>query len=71
VSEPSSATALIRVEPALSEAERVTLVGFLAAYRRQTRDAYDLDLRQLTAWALQHGRGLFEVRRVDIECLNP
>jgi integrase/recombinase XerD len=64
----SSSTALVRCEPALSESERVALVGFLAGYRGQTRVAYTLDLRQFTAWCLQHGRRLFDVRRVDIEC---
>jgi site-specific recombinase XerD len=67
VSESSSA-ALVRCEPALSESERATLVGFLAGYRAQTRVAYTLDLRQFTAWCLQQGRRLFDVRRVDIEC---
>jgi integrase/recombinase XerD len=64
----SSSTALVRCEPALSESERVTLVGFLAGYRGQTRVAYTLDLRQFTAWCLQHGCRLFDVRRMDIEC---
>ncbi len=56
------------VRAALSEAELTTLAGFLAAYRGYTRDAYALDLRQFTAWCLQRGRHLFDVRRVDIEC---
>lgn len=57
-----------RAMPAtLSDSEHTTLVGFLAGYRRFTRDAYTLDLRQFTAWCWQHGRHLFEVRRVDIE----
>jgi hypothetical protein len=68
VSDPSSSTALVRREPAMSEAERMTLVGFLAGYRGQTRVAYTLDLSQFTAWCLRHGRHLFDVRRVDIEC---
>jgi integrase/recombinase XerD len=67
VSEPSS-TAVVRCEPARSESERMTLVGFLAGYRGQTRVAYTLDLRQFTAWCLPHGRRLFDVRRMDIEC---
>jgi hypothetical protein len=61
-------TAIVRCEPALSESELTTLAGFLAAYRGYTRDAYALDLRQFTAWCLQRGRHLFNVRRVDIEC---
>lgn len=52
----------------LSDVERTTLLGFLAGYRGQTRDAYALDLRQFTAWCRQHDRRLFDVRRVDIEC---
>jgi integrase/recombinase XerD len=64
----SSSTELVRCEPAVSELERSTLIGFLAGYRGQTRDAYTLDLRQFTAWCLEHDRHLFDVRRVDIEC---
>jgi integrase/recombinase XerD len=52
----------------MSEAERTTLLGFLAGYRGYTRDAYTLDLRQFTAWCWQRQHRLFEVRRVDIEC---
>jgi hypothetical protein len=40
----------------------------LGRLRGQSRDAYTPDLRQFTAWCLQHGRRLFDVRRVDIEC---
>jgi integrase/recombinase XerD len=69
MSSPSS-TALVRYEPALSETEQLTLLGFLAGYRGYTRDAYALDLRQFTAWCLQRGRHLFDVRRVDIECFT-
>ena len=59
----------VRAVPAGTvEVERSTLLGFLAAYRGFTRDAYALDLRQFTAWCWQHHRRLFEVRRVDIEC---
>ena len=68
MSVPVPATAVVRYEPALSEAELTTLAGFLAAYRGYTRDAYALDLRQFTGWCLQRGRHLFDVRRVDIEC---
>jgi hypothetical protein len=65
---PVPSTAIVRYEPALSEAELTTIAGFLAAYRGHTVEAYALDLRQFTAWCLQRGRHLFEVRRVDIEC---
>src|SRR5215207_6801438 len=44
-------TAVERYELVLSEVEQVTLLGFLAGYRGFTRDAYALDLRQLTAGA--------------------
>jgi integrase/recombinase XerD len=65
----SPSIAIVRYQPALSEAEQQTFAGFLAAYRGcYTRDAYALDLRQFTAWCLQRGRHLFDVRRVDIEC---
>jgi hypothetical protein len=64
----SSSTALVRCEPALSESERVALVGFLAGYRGQPRVAYTLDPRQFTEWCVQYGRHLFDVRRIDIEC---
>jgi Phage integrase, N-terminal SAM-like domain len=68
MSVPVPATAIVRYEPALSKAELTALAGFLAAYRGYTRDAYALDLRQFTAWCLQRGRHLFDVRRLDIEC---
>jgi integrase/recombinase XerD len=45
------------------------LLGFLAGHRGYTRDAYALDLRQFTAWCWQYDHRLFDVRRVDIECL--
>ena len=61
-------TAVTRYEPVLSDVERMTLVGFLAAYRGYTREAYALDLRQFSAWCWQHDHRLFDVRRVDIEC---
>ena len=66
----SPSTAIVRYQPALSEAEQITSVGFLAGYRGYTRDAYALDPRQFTAWCLQRGRHLFDVRRVDIECFT-
>ena len=61
-------TAVARYQPVLSDVERMTMLGFLAAYRGFTRDAYALDLRQFTAWCWQHQHHLFDVRRVDIEC---
>ena len=64
----TTATAIERYQPVLSEVEQSTLLGFLAGYRGFTRDAYTLDLRQFTAWCWQHDRRLFEVHHVDIEC---
>jgi integrase/recombinase XerD len=62
-------TAVERYQPVMSEAKQTTLLGFLAGYRGSTRDAYTLDLRQFTAWCWQRQHRLFEVRRVDIECV--
>jgi integrase/recombinase XerD len=50
----TSTTAVERCQPALSEVEQTTLLGFLAGYRGFTRDAYTLDLRQFTTWCWQH-----------------
>ena len=47
ISAPS--TALIMIQPAFTDAERLALAGFLARYRGLTREAYALDLRQFTA----------------------
>ena len=48
--------------------ERAALVGFLAGYSGQTRNAYNLDLRQFTSWCATHGLHLFNAKRADIEC---
>ncbi|MEP7025813.1 MAG: hypothetical protein ABJB47_18835, partial [Actinomycetota bacterium] len=61
---------LVSVDPLFTEAERVTLAGFLAGYSGLTRDAYALDLRQFTTWCQQHGLHLFQARRADIECFG-
>ena len=60
-------TALATIQPALTDAERLALAGFLAGYRGLTRDAYALDLRQFTSWCKARSLGLFTVRRADIE----
>jgi hypothetical protein len=46
-------TALVMIQPAFTDAERLALAGFLAGYRGLTREAYMLDLRQslVLAWA--------------------
>jgi integrase/recombinase XerD len=64
----TTTTAVERYQPALTDTERMTLLGFLAGYRGYTRDAYALDLRQFTTWCWRHQQRLFDVRRVDIEC---
>jgi hypothetical protein len=61
-------TAVARCQPVLSDVERMTMLGFLAADRGYARDAYALDLRQFIAWCWQHDDQLFDVHRVDIEC---
>ena len=60
-------TALVMIQPAFTDAERLALAGFLAGYRGLTREAYALDLRQLTSWCRARTLNLFAVRRADIE----
>ena len=60
-------TALVMIQPAFTDAERLALAGFLAGYRGLTREAYALDLRQFTAWCRVCSLSLFAVRRADIE----
>jgi len=55
------------IQPAFTDAERLALAGFLAGYRRLTREAYGLDLRQFTTWCRARSLALFSVRRADIE----
>ena len=43
-------TALVTIQPAFTDPERLALAGFLAGYRGLTREAYALDLRQFTSW---------------------
>jgi hypothetical protein len=66
--ETSTTAVAVPVEALFSDAERAALVGFLAGYSGQTRDAYTLDLRQYTSWCATHGLHLFGARRADIEC---
>jgi hypothetical protein len=42
----NAATALVPIQPAFSDAERLALAGFPAGYRDLTREAYALDMRQ-------------------------
>jgi integrase/recombinase XerD len=60
-------TALATIQPVFTAPERLALAGFLAGYQRLTRDAYALDLRQLTTWCRAHSLPLFAVRHADIE----
>ena len=60
-------TALVPVAPVFTNAERLALAGFLAGYTGLTRQAYELDLRQLASWCQQHQLRLFAARRADIE----
>ena len=59
--------ALVPIQPAFSDAERLALAGFLSGYRGLTREAYTLDLRQFTTWCRARSLPLFAVRRADIE----
>ena len=56
-------TALVMIQPAFTDAERLALAGFLAVYRGLTREAYALDLRQFTFWCRARSLALFSVRR--------
>ena len=42
--------ALVPIQPAFTDPERLALAGFLAGYRGLTREACALDLRQFTTW---------------------
>ena len=63
----ATTTALVPLQPAFSDAERLALAGFLAGYRGLTREAYALDLRQFTTWCRARSLNLFAARRADIE----
>jgi len=63
----TTSAALVLIQPAFSDAERLALAGFLAGYRGLTREAYALDLRQFTTWCRVRSLNLFAVRRADIE----
>jgi integrase/recombinase XerD len=59
----AATTALVMIQPAFTDAERLALAG----YRGLTREAYALDLRQFTSWCRDRSLPLFAVRRADIE----
>jgi hypothetical protein len=64
---PITTAALVPIQPAFTDSERLALAGFLAGYRDLTREAYALDLRQFTSWCRTRSLALFAVRRADIE----
>jgi integrase/recombinase XerD len=66
----SSSTELVRIDRCFTNSEELAIAGFLACYRGSTREAYALDLRQFVHWCANHGRRLFDVHRVDIECFG-
>jgi integrase/recombinase XerD len=59
--------ALVPIQPAFTDAERLVLAGFPAGYRGLTSEAYTPDLRQFTSWCRTRLLNLFAVRRADIE----
>src|ERR1700751_4013022 len=63
----TSTIALVPLQPAFSDAERLALAGFLAGYRGLTREACALDLRQFTTWCRGPSLSLFAVRRAEIK----
>ena len=67
MSAPVPSTALVPLAPVFSPGERLALAGFLAGYSGLTRQAYELDLRQLASWCHEHQLPLFQARRADIE----
>ena len=68
VEKSATKTVAVPLESLFGDDERAALVGFLAGYAGQTRDAYTLDLRQYTSWCATHGLRLFAAKRADIEC---
>ena len=60
-------TALVTIQPAFTDPERLALAGYLAGYRGLTREAHALHLRQFTTWCRTRSLPLFAVRPADIE----
>ena len=63
----AATTALVPLQPAFGDAERLALAGFPAGYRGLTRAAYALALRQFTSWCRARCLSLCAVRRAGIE----
>src|SRR5258708_19705596 len=59
--------ALVPTALMFTNAERLALAGFLAAYSGLTRQAYELDLRQSASWCQPPLRRRCGARRADIE----
>lgn len=56
----TTSTAIVPVaDEVFAVGEQLALVGFLASYRGQTRDAYALELRQFATWCQNGGLRLF------------
>src|ERR1035438_4852503 len=62
-------TALVMIQPAFTDAERLALAGFLAGYRALTREADARDLRQFTTWCPARALALFAVGRAHTRSL--
>jgi site-specific recombinase XerD len=58
---------LVRVEDRRELIERTVIAGFLAGYAGHTLTGYTTDLRLFTAWCVEHGVGLLDVKRPHLE----
>jgi hypothetical protein len=58
----TTTAALVPIQPAFTDSGRFALAGFLAGYRRLTREACALDLRQFTAWRRNYSLPLLRAR---------
>lgn len=63
----SDATSVVVYDPHTTDREVIAAAAFLAGYSGRTREAYTLDPRQFVGWCREHGLGLFDIRRAEIE----
>jgi site-specific recombinase XerD len=63
----TTAAVLVRVDDSRELIERAAIAGFLAGYSGNTLTSYTTDLRLFTAWCVEHGVGLFDVKRPHLE----
>lgn len=63
----AESSSVVLYDPHTTDREVIAAAGFLAGYSGRTRESYTLDLRQFVGWCREHGIGLFEVRRAEIE----